>query len=310
MKTYNSAQEKIFDRIDALIDLDVDVQGFIQENGTFRKQIYRSFPGEGGLSSARVALREYGFDFSDEVTPISDNELYSVLYVDDMYRVATDDKFVEHLSNSSGLGETEIRNLALNKYREDFRMRALEKFVEDNDEDFLSDYGNYRNTIIRHYIRKEFGGMKGFQEAFNISRNLNPYRSSNGLSFFTEAGRRFEALVKRCFNESKTYVDDSFYIDGCHPDFVHGEDWFDAKLSKSTAFSPSCETIEKYTKHADYLTLIYAVDDMPDDEVPSLEDNVKLVDVFDYFPHIPDSLRNEIGGLIAEVQRRKGLDVA
>lgn len=310
MKSYSAAQEKIFDRIDVLIDSDVEVWGFIQENVAFRKQIWRNFPGDGKLSSAQVALREYGFDFSEDVTSISYKELYSVLYVDDMYRVSTDNEFVAHLSSVSGLGESEIRTLAITKYGEEFRMIALEKFVDNNDEDYLSDYGNYRDTVIRQYIRKEFGGMRGFREAFNISSELNSYRSSQGARFYTDAGRRFEALVKRCFDESRTYIDDGYFVEGCYPDFVSGEEWFDAKLSKSTAFSPSCETIQKYTKHTAFLTLIYAVDDMSDVEIPSINDNVRLVNIFDYFPDIPDSLRTEIGELIAEVQRRKGLKIS
>lgn len=118
-------------------------------------------------------------------------------------------------------------------------------------------------------------------------------------------GYYFEELVDECFKASGMIVDTRFTLEDCRPDFVihEQEHWADAKLSKSTVFA--AETIEKYTKHADHLTIIYALDDIPDEEVPFLDDNVTLVHVLDYFEDLPEELSTKVLDFIEGVWEKR-----
>ncbi|WP_060210228.1 hypothetical protein [Sporosarcina koreensis] len=304
---YSDGQIKVFEIIDNLIDDDIDVQEYIRDNGAFRKRINRNFAGVGENSRVVTALLEYGFSFEDNGSLPDSGEIESLLYIDENYLVNRDVEFAQYLSDKYSITVLEINKLITDDLIREYRLSSLEKFVQDHDEDFLADYENYRNLGIRRYIRAEFGGFREFMKAFNINPLLSPNKTIYGHRYFTDAGREFEALIKQAFVGGGILVDSAFYLDGCYPDFVlEGSEWADAKLSKSTSFNPNCQTIEKYTRHTDYLTLIYAIDDMPDDEVPELPEGVRLLHVFDYFPDISPGLRSEIQTLIDEVSTRKG----
>ena len=304
---FTEAQERIFAIFDDLVDADVDVFAEISSNVALRRRIGRNFTSVEGLSKSKSALHLYGFTEMGllRYTP-SKADLDNCFEIDDKYKVVFDEEFAQHIANVTGNSISEIRSLTHGDIKKQWELDALGEFVRDHDDDFLSLYQSYRDhNHIRYYFRCHFGKVREFRKAFGIDFRLHPWNSRTGVASAIQDGFRFEALVKRCFDAVGTEIRTDCRIDNCRPDFVAADShWLDAKLSKSTSFSGS-ETIEKYTKHADFLTLIYAIDDMPDDRVPDIDDNVSLVHVLDYFEDLPDDLAAEIQRFIDDVITRR-----
>ncbi|MGN7387785.1 helix-turn-helix domain-containing protein [Sporosarcina sp. SAFN-015] len=234
--------------------------------------------------------------------------LADCFHIDSPYKVVPNEPVCEYVMRNFNVDMPGITSLA-DDYRSDLEREALSQFVADHSPDDLNNAALTEYRHIVHYIYKHYGGFDNFRAYHNISVPLVEYTSSLNRSYFARMGHRFESMLHKSFQVIGSPVSTTYYQDGCLPDFVLEDEWLDAKLSKSTAFNRGCKTIEKYTRHTDYLTLIYAIDDMPDDDIPDLPEGVRLVHVFDYFPDISPGLRDEIQTLIDEVSARKGRTV-
>ena len=127
---------------------------------------------------------------------------------------------------------------------------------------------------------------------------LHPLMLNGGLGMvrnkaLMKLGRIFESLVGEVLAELFTEVQPHPHIDNCIPDFVVGETWYDAKLSRSTVFSPGCETIDKYRKHTDYLVIIYALHD-----TDSSDDRAKFVHINELRPLVTPRIQRKIDAFI------------
>lgn len=303
MDNLSANQEAVFKVFDELIDKDIDVRSYIQINGSLRIRIGRNFKGKGSSSAVSEALRLYGFTGFEESTTPTQYDLYKCFECDyKTYEIKFDEEFVAHLSVVHNLEIRKVKSLARDRWIKEIKIELLEKFVTENEEDFLANPYTYKNNSrIRGYFRNVYGDIETFRSAFNINKSLNPNRTMQGHYYYIEAGRRFERLIKRCFDAIQTEVDVQMSIGNCRPDFVLTEGWLDAKLSKSTAFYRS-DTISKYTKHTDNLTILYAIDDVKDDTLPLLPIGVDFIHVLDYFEGLPQELQDEIKMFISEVK--------
>lgn len=79
-----------------------------------------------------------------------------------------------------------------------------------------------------------------------------------------------------------------------------GNTWIDAKLSRSTALSYGCETIEKYRKHTDWLVIVYAIHDTEADD-----DRATFVHITEYKPYVSDELQRKIDAFIRRASEVK-----
>jgi hypothetical protein len=104
----------------------------------------------------------------------------------------------------------------------------------------------------------------GSYEAFLLDCGLNPsvhfHRNRNLNSIKGAAGLLFEEILGDLLKELKLDIVKET-VEGCRPDFIIrtpvNEKWIDAKLTEIAALTS--QTIGKYTKHCDKLTLIYLI---------------------------------------------------
>lgn len=306
MYKINDKQERIFEIFDDIIEKDIDLHDYISKNNSLRTRIGRNFKNDLGNTAVNEALRMYGFTGFNESTKPSRLDLYRCFDCNEVtYEIKFDEDFVNHISTIHNTSPNEVKSLAKTEWLDEIRLEMLSKFVANNDEDFLANPYTYKeNSRIRGYFRCIFGDINTFREAFGINKMLNPNRTMQGHYYYIEAGKRFEEIIKRCFDANQTEVYKQVSIGNCRPDFVLGDSWMDAKLSKSTTFYGS-KTIEKYTKHTDALTIIYAIEDVRDESIPLLPQGVDLIHVLDYFSDLPQGLQDEIKVFISEVRLMK-----
>lgn len=306
MQKINEKQERIFEIFDDIIDKDIDLYDHIQKDNSLRTRIARNFKNNLGKSAISEALRLYGFTGFEEPTTPSHLDLYRCFDCEDeSYVIKFDEDFVNHLSVVHNLPTNKVKALAKERWLKEIKLEILIKFVSHNEEDFLANPYTYKdNTRIRGYFRSVFGDICTFRSAFGIDKMLNPNRTMQGHYYYIEAGKRFEGLIKRCFDAMNTEVDVQISVENCRPDFVLNDGWMDAKLSKSTTFFGS-DTIKKYTKHTDALTIIYAIEDVKDESLPLLPPGVDLIHILDYFGDLPADLRDDIKLFISEVKLMK-----
>lgn len=236
--------------------------------------------------------------------PVS--ELMECVYIRDDFKVVLD---IERLNNLSALCGYSVSYLksAIKPFVRDLEKDALSEFVCSLDFDEVNNNNITRYRHIVYYIYNHYEGLEEFREMYGIDFDLVSFSSHNSRSFFANAGHKFEYLVGKVLRELYgSAVNDSYFEEGCKPDFVVNNRWVDAKLSKSTILSPSCETVEKYSKVTQKLTIIFCIDDAIDVDL-SKYSHVDFIHVTDLFPYISDELVKEISELKKEVKKRKGL---
>lgn len=306
-------KENVFLIIDEIIDrgrcFDGDVENslhsYININRGFANRCYRTF------GSVRGALLEYGY--YQEPIIYSDLQVYN--YIKECFFINKDFHNDYHVDTLN----VKIANLELAGYdvrkckgiikqiKMDMHIDAVEKFI---DETCVSEIAKIQpryvteNSKLEYSIRCCFGSWNNFYLLNGIDTKL----TTDNYSFhrrkaLVQLGNRFEKIV----HEVLTFIDDDVitdhYIGNCRPDFVINDEWYDAKLSKSTVIYPKCQTIEKYRKHTDSLTIIYAIDDT--DDLQGYDEFADFVHITVYYPYIPAELQREIDEFIESVKRVK-----
>lgn len=101
--------------------------------------------------------------------------------------------------------------------------------------------------------RRLFGS---YEKAFAYAGlDYEDYRVDTAMA--SRQGHVFEKVLSEIFDELKVEYLRHPTINGCHPDFVFGDHWVDAKLSEWTVSFADCGTIHKYLPHCQKLSIIY-----------------------------------------------------
>lgn len=304
---FTEGQENVFLIFDKLIDSAVVIEEELSRNSSLRRRIQRNFSEGNYGSRTKNALHMYGF-LDEEHIQFSPShlDLVNCLRVGDKYVVEIDEEAVDILAWTSGNSTADILRLINADHKAEKQKDAIEDFVRNNEVDYLTTYSTYRDYhAIRKYIMNHFGTIAEFRTAFNLDYRLRTYNDRSEAAISIKDGLRFEELIGKCFESSRIPVCVNTRVNGCRPDFVVEDNhWIDAKLSKSTPFSGS-SCIERYSKNAEKVTLVYAIDNISDDLLPKIPENVEIVHVFDLFTEIPYHLKLEILEVIERVSGRR-----
>ena len=145
--------------------------------------------------------------------------------------------------------------------KEDCMRDAIGEFIRQYDADEITIELLKENRHIELYSYKVFGSLPQMYKYYGIDKTAVEYAMSRRRSATAALGHEFQRLLKEVYDEIPlSRFPTSGYGDSV-PDFISGNTWIDAKLSKSTALNRGCETIDKYRKHTDHLVIIYALHD-------------------------------------------------
>lgn len=177
--------------------------------------------------------------------------------------------------------------------KEDCMRDAIGEFVHqyDPDEITIELLKSYRH--IEQYSYKIFGSLPEMYKYFGIDKTAVEYSMNKRTRACASWGHLFEELVAEVFSELNYRYERRRRINDCVPDFIVGDSWYDAKLSRNTAFNSSCQTIEKYRKHTDYLTIIYALHDTEKDD-----ERATFVHITEIKPLVSPHLQRKIDAFI------------
>lgn len=110
-----------------------------------------------------------------------------------------------------------------------------------------------RHTRFLKAVRKLFGGYRELFE--DLGLNYDDYRTDTDLASYY--GYQFEGIVGEILDELGIPYQRGIKINGCVPDFVTPDGWIDAKLSRWSIAMPDNDTVPRYEKECDALTIIY-----------------------------------------------------
>ncbi|MFJ7665305.1 hypothetical protein ACIQXW_23385 [Lysinibacillus sp. NPDC097162] len=182
---------------------------------------------------------------------------------------------------------------------------VISKFVSDHEPDEITSQLLKKHRIVESYIYCLFDNLQAFYDYYKLDGMYISYSRQSKLGTYSRLGHEFERLVERALKDSGVYFDRHPTIEDCRPDFVSGEVWYDAKLSRSTVLNRGCETIEKYRKHTDYLTIIYGIDD-----TVAADPRATFVHISQYKQFVSVTLQREIDAFIRKANMIKIGDVA
>lgn len=292
--------ERFFGIIDNLIDGGVvDIIKEVRSDVALRRRAQRLFPSDGDKSSTTLALEAYGFSF-DECLPSKD-ELRSCWSISDSYEVIIDTEKVDELSALSNLSPPELIG-HLREVREEVVKEAVSYFVSDTSPELIS-YKTLREfPHIRSYVVQYFGGITNFREELNLDGRLVFYNNNSKVSTYARLGAEFEELLEgRVFSPEVSQIQHK----DCRPDFIVDGSWIDAKLSRSTALDSRSDTISKYLRHTDKLTIIYAFDDGADTSAVEEEFNVEFKHISEFYEDLSAEAIDEFETFIKRVSTIK-----
>lgn len=301
----NDKQERVFKVIDELIDSDavrdgegreVSLPRYIGLTPSLRIRLIRNF------GSVVEALAQYGYTSGKK--PISRNQLIEEIkkcaYVEDDLYIRFRDGDLDWIYDFYEVAAGDMYKAKVFVMSE-LRREAVFNFLENADVDDISDLNkkdSAKKELLRKSIWKTFGSRKNAYKCYGFHKFM-VNKSDNPIVLFSKLGRDFEDAVLEVFADSGvTVIYNREQVPGCRPDFTLSDRWVDTKLSKSTVLSAADSTLSKYPQHTDNLDIIYALDDLPDEEVPELPEGVRLVCVFDYFDEIPTDLKMRIERII------------
>lgn len=309
-------QENALLLIDDLIDDGIDVTNLGKElvrsskysYHAVRKRLQRAF------GSVENALIEYGL--YDQVSEPSRLEIERCFYVDADYKVAENKFISSELKELYNIPETKFR-----EYRkgiiDNIEKEALDAYVRDKFPRGLRREYIYENKLwhIETYLRKFYEhSVRKLCEEWGLSYELV---NESYAAFYITKGREFESLVGEVLAALHPgSVEQQKRIDDCIPDFVINEtDWIDAKLSENTAFNRACKTFDKYLRHTEHLTIIFAKESEGIFEHPS----VTLTHISEFVPSLLKNGNTELVFRVnsflselksEEIKMKRGVDVA
>lgn len=294
------AIERFFKHLDNLIDDDVDdLVTLVRSDEALRKRCYRLFPPTDEKSSTRLALEAYGFSFNTYKP--SEIELESCLFIGDDYEVSIDKLRFNELLSICNLRECELSRI-LRPYIKNMRFIALSEFVRSHSPEEVS-YKNLKAFPNLLHTISVLGGMDSFRKLYSIDKKLSLYELDSKEWIYILHGLEFESLLRKHLFKDLDYQ--KRYRDAI-PDFVDGDVWIDAKLSKSTALNSNDNTIDKYLKYVNKLKIIYLFDDGADVSSITDDSDVCFEHVSEYYKDLSDSSIEVFEDLIYRVGILKG----
>lgn len=304
---FTEKQEQVFSKINTIIDseisLEMPLDKYIRSVESFRKACERAFGG------VKEALDSYGY-YTEDIIEYTDEQVID--FVLPCFRVAG---FGEVLIDSELLNQKlQYINAFTSKYTERLVIKIVTKYLtHDRIEHYALTFGEigvsafyFRPSFsvarqIEKLICNEYGTIESYRKVYGIDMRLLdiPIVKVNARRFL-DLGSEFEQLSYATLSTLYKPIIYQKKVADCIPDFIIGDCWYDAKLSRSTALNPRCETIEKYRKHTDYLTIIYAIDD-----TTATDDRATFVHITEYYPYISAELQREIDAFIRKATEVK-----
>lgn len=147
---------------------------------------------------------------------------------------------------------------------------------------------NYTAIQSRHKgiivaSRRLFGSYKKAFEYAGL--NYDDYRIDTAMA--SRQGAEFENVVAEILTDLGIEYLREPSISGCHPDFVIGKHWIDAKLSEWTVSFADCSTIHKYTPHCRRLTIVY-LRKLKDETIRTNELGIDMIHVSELLKELPE----------------------
>lgn len=249
-----------------------------------------------------MALKEYGFIGDNLYTP-RELELKRCISIN------TDDFTVEinneELLNLAAVCRMDLHDLKqmVYDYADEAKLEALSEYVRLTEPDRLN-YGTFRKyKHLRPWVDRLMGGYDVFKELCYVDDRIFAADVSTLINY----GREFERLVGEALvHMYGSNVKKQVKYKDAIPDFVIGDTWIDAKLSKSTAFRPEVKTIEKYRKFTNDLKIVFAVDDTHGLEMNDV-DGVEFIHISEFYSELYDSLVHELKEFVQRAGKVKGL---
>lgn len=146
---------------------------------------------------------------------------------------------------------------------------------------------NYTAIQSRHKgiivaSRRLFGS---YEKAFEYAGlNYDDYRIDTAMA--SRQGAEFERIVADILTDVGVEYLREPSINGCHPDFVIGKHWVDAKLSEWTVSFADCSTIHKYMPHCRKLSIVY-LRQLKDETYRTNELGVDMIHVSELLKELP-----------------------
>lgn len=298
-----SKKEKVFEIFDEIIDSDKTgdltlKQYIIREDQALRQRCFRAF------GSVSKALEEYGMTDEKPSTELSFERLYD--FIGHTFEVKEDGRVIIDFETFL----RKITELQAMGYNVDSKrtIREIESFLAmDRIEAFMRLYNENANAILdmrkgRRYpenqiitlVEKHYPDRTALYRTYRVNRYLlNGGKNFVRIRSLMDLGHDFELLVEEVLTEVFGDIQVKPVIEGNIPDFVFGGTWFDAKLSRSTSLAPGCRTIQKYRRHTDKLTIIYALHD-----TDHSDSRATFVHISEYYPLISTHLQRKIDAFI------------
>lgn len=289
------------EEIQPLLDAGMGVTGLAREYNVHHQEMAR-FIKRNGLE---IYTPFDEMKRSDIRIKASLSELESAFHIDDNFKVIMDKEFLLGLRNIK-----DVKNEELREVKDSFELEAISCFVSscELDEINVAKLKEFRH--IESYIYKHYTTSDHFRNCHDISSDLVYYSSSKGRSFCIKLGVDFEELVRDSLSGiyGKSLAPLTT-INNCRPDFIINGEWYDAKLSKSTALSASDDTISKYLSHTDKLTIIYAFDDGADTSSVESKYNVEFKHISEFYEKLSAEAIDEFETFIKRVSTIKGASI-
>ena len=180
--------------------------------------------------------------------------------------------------------------------KEECMRDVVSQFVQDFDPNEITSKLLKEYRCVESYIYTLHTNLQSFYDYYGLDGDFISYSRESKLGMYTRLGHEFERLVERVLTEKGENFIKQKTVKNCRPDFVVENHWYDAKLSRSTSFNKGCETLKKYRKHANYLTIIYGLHDT------SLEDDwAEFVHISEYLPFLSTKLQRDINAFLNKV---------
>lgn len=143
--------------------------------------------------------------------------------------------------------------------------------------------------------RKFYGNYEGLFEACGYS--YDDFRTDTTLASFF--GRELEDVFESILIDLKQDYVRQPSVNGCHPDFVVGDTWYDAKLSEWTISLADCGTVKKYEPHCKELVIVFLRGNT--DLNKSLSEKTKLINIYHYVNMLPKEKQNQYKTKLDEI---------
>jgi hypothetical protein len=154
----------------------------------------------------------------------------------------------------------------------------------------------YKHSGILDASRRFYGSYEGLFGACGL--NYDEYRTDTNLASYY--GGELEDVFADILSDLRIEYKRHLPINGCHPDFVSGKTWYDAKLSEWTISLADCQTVRKYEPHCDDLVIVFLRGSRDTDRM--LSTKTRLVNVFKFVSMLPDDKQRYYTAVLNEIE--------